>query len=41
MIRYKDQKRIFGYKIKDYWKNIATVEDYFECQYGLLKTGDP
>ena len=37
LIRYKDQKRIFGYKIKDYWKNIATVEDYFDANMDFLK----
>ena len=36
LIRYKDQKRIFGYKIKDYWKNIATVEDYFNANMDFL-----
>ena len=30
-------KRIFGYKMKDYWKNIATVEDYFETNMDFLK----
>ena len=29
LIRYKNQKRIYGYKIKEYWRNIASVEDYF------------
>lgn len=28
LIRYKDVKRIYGYKIESYWRNIATVEDY-------------
>ena len=37
LIRYKNQKRIFGYKIKDYWKNIATVEDYFDANMDFLK----
>ena len=22
-------KRIFGYEMKEYWRNIASVEDYF------------
>ena len=29
LIRYKDLKRIYGYKIDDYWRNIASVDDYF------------
>ena len=37
LIRYKNQKRIYGYKIKDYWKNIATVEDYFDANMDFLK----
>ena len=37
LIRYKNAKRIFGYKIKDYWKNIASVEDYFQCNMDFLK----
>ena len=37
LIRYKDLKRIFGYKIKDYWRNIASVEDYFNTNMDFLK----
>jgi len=37
LIRYKDQKRIYGYKIRDYWKNIATVDDYFNANMDFLK----
>lgn len=37
LIRYKDLKRIYGYKFKDYWKNIASVEDYFEANMDFLK----
>lgn len=37
LIRYKNAKRIYGYKIKDYWKNIASVEDYFKCNMDFLK----
>ncbi|MBD5540135.1 MAG: glucose-1-phosphate adenylyltransferase subunit GlgD [Lachnospiraceae bacterium] len=36
LIRYKNLKRIFGYKMTDYWKNIATVEDYFETNMDFL-----
>ncbi len=37
LIRYKDMKRIYAYKIKDYWRNIASVEDYFRTNMDFLK----
>ena len=37
LIRYKDMKGIYGYKIKEYWSNIATVEDYFRTNMDFLK----
>lgn len=37
LIRYKELKRIYGYKITDYWRNIASVEDYFETNMDFLK----
>lgn len=37
LVRYKDLKRIYGYKIKDYWRNIASVEDYFRTNMDFLK----
>ena len=37
IIRYRDVKRIFGYKIGTYWKNIASVEDYFDTNMDFLK----
>ena len=37
LIRYKDVKRIYGYKIDDYWSNIASVEDYFRTNMDFLK----
>lgn len=37
LIRYKNLKRIYGYKMKDYWKNIASVEDYFAANMDFLK----
>ena len=30
-------KRIYGYKIKDYWSNIATVEDYYKTNMDFLR----
>lgn len=37
LVRYKEQKRIYGYKIKDYWSNIASVDDYFHTNMDFLK----
>jgi glucose-1-phosphate adenylyltransferase len=37
LIRYKDMKRLYGYKIKDYWRNIASVDDYFNTNMDFLK----
>jgi glucose-1-phosphate adenylyltransferase len=37
LIRYKNLKRIYGYKIKDYWSNISTVESYFKTNMDFLK----
>jgi glucose-1-phosphate adenylyltransferase len=38
LIRYKNMKRIYGYKIKEYWSNIATVQDYFDTNMDFLKS---
>ena len=37
LIRHKDIKRIFGYKLKEYWRNIASVEYYFRVNMDFLK----
>ena len=37
LIRYKDVRRIYGYKIRDYWRNIASVEDYYGTNMDFLK----
>ncbi|MCR5399494.1 MAG: glucose-1-phosphate adenylyltransferase subunit GlgD [Lachnospiraceae bacterium] len=37
LIRYKDQKDIYGYKLKSYWKNISTIEDYFAANMDFLE----
>ena len=36
LIRYKEMKKIFGYKMRDYWRNIASVEDYYETNMDFL-----
>lgn len=37
LIRYRGLKRIYGYRIEDYWSNIATVEDYYRTNMDFLK----
>ena len=37
LIRYKDVKRIYGYKMKNYWRNIASIEDYYGTNMDFLK----
>lgn len=37
LIRYKDLKRIYGYKIRNYWRNIASVDDYYSTNMDFLK----
>ncbi len=37
LIRYRTQKRIYGYIMKEYWRNIATVEEYFAANMDFLK----
>lgn len=37
LIRYKDIKRIYAYKMTDYWKNISTVQDYYNTNMDFLK----
>lgn len=37
LIRYKNMKRIYGYKIEEYWNNISTVESYYQTNMDFLK----
>ena len=37
LIRYRNQKKIYGYKMKDYWSNIATVDAYYQTNMDFLK----
>lgn len=37
LIRYKDVKRICGYKMDSYWSNIATVESYYRTNMDFLR----
>lgn len=37
LIRYKNVKKIYGYKMDSYWNNIASVEAYYESNMDFLK----
>lgn len=37
LIRYRGLKRIYGYRLEDYWSNIASVDDYFRTNMDFLK----
>lgn len=37
LIRYKNIKRIYGYKMNAYWSNIASVDDYYRTNMDFLK----
>jgi glucose-1-phosphate adenylyltransferase len=37
LIRYKNLKRIYGYKMDTYWSNISTVESYYQTNMDFLK----
>ena len=37
LIRYKDVKRMYGYKMEEYWSNIASVESYYKTNMDFLK----
>lgn len=36
LIRYKNMKRIYGYKLDTYWENISTVESYYKTNMDFL-----
>ena len=37
LVRYKDVKKIFGYKHEGYWGNIATIDSYYHANMDFLK----
>ena len=37
LIRYKNLKRIYGYKIDSYWSNISTVDAYYKTNMAFLE----
>ncbi len=37
LIRYLEHRRIYAYRLEEYWSNIATVEDYFQTNMAFLQ----
>ena len=37
LVRYKGVKRIYGYKMDSYWRNIGTKESYYRANMDFLK----
>lgn len=37
LVRYKNIKKIYGYKLETYWSNISTVNSYFKTNMDFLK----
>lgn len=37
LVRYCDEKRMYGYKLEGYWRNIATADSYFKTNMDFLK----
>lgn len=37
LIRYKNLKRIYGFKLDSYWSNISTVDSYYQTNMDFLK----
>ena len=37
LVRYKNVKKIYGYKLDTYWNNISTVDSYYKTNMDFLK----
>lgn len=37
LVRYKNMKRVYAYKMDSYWANIASVESYYHANMDFLK----
>ena len=37
LVRYRNLKRIYAYKMDSYWSNIASVESYYKTNMDFLK----
>ena len=36
LVRYRNVKRVYGYKLNSYWSNIASVDDYFRTNMDYI-----
>ena len=36
LVRYKNIKRIYGYELKSYWRNISSVDSYYKTNMAFL-----
>lgn len=37
LVRYRNVKHVYGYKLNTYWSNVASVNDYFRTNMDFLK----
>ena len=37
LVRYKNVKRIYGYELDTYWRNISSIESYYKTNMDFLK----
>ena len=37
LVRYRNVRKIYGYKLDTYWRNIATVDSYYKTNMDFLK----
>lgn len=37
LVRYRNVKRIYGYKLNTYWSNVASINDYYRTNMDFLK----
>ena len=37
LVRYKNVKKIYAYKLDSYWRNIGTIDSYFKTNMDFLK----
>ena len=37
LVRYKNVKKIYAYKLDSYWRNIGTIDSYFKTNMAFLK----
>ena len=36
LVRYKNVKKIYAYKLESYWRNISTIESYYKTNMDFL-----